>query len=249
MYTVSGVGEGDRSGGGKRGEVKIFSAASRYRLFQQLHKLEFETVTFITLTYPAIFPTDPKVYKANLKEWRRRFEEKWGKVQAVWRLEFQKRGAPHFHIMYLDCPFIPIEDMCWMWKSVTHTMDMAHEILGVDLKLITSSKEEALIASYLGKYIAKVDERIQDGANNKRGRWWGRWNIIEEDPVEVEITDREAELLCNFALASRRGNSSWEPIDPTICTLFGSDMGSHFFMDYILGYTDTIRGGREGRRG
>lgn len=240
MYSVSGVGGDPPGGGGVRGEIQIFSAASRYRLFKTLHKLKFEKVSFITLTYPSEFPTDPIIYKAHLKEWRRRFEKMYGKVSAIWRLEFQARGAPHFHIMYLDCPWVDIKEVCWMWKCVTHTWDMAHELLGVDIKLIVDSGEQALIAFYLGKYIAKVDERNQNGTIDKCGRWWGRWNIEEESPVEVEITDWEAKLVCGYALAHRGSGTSWEPPDPTLCTVFGSRMGSGEFGNYILRCTESL---------
>jgi hypothetical protein len=204
--------------------------------------LEFKTVTFVTLTYPRDFPKDAKVYKAHLREYRRRFEIRWGKIQAVWRLEFQRRGAPHYHIFYLDCPFIPVREWCALWSDVIHTNSENHRKIGVDVKLVADRTAERLIAFYVGKYVAKVNGENEHGNTRKCGRWWGRWNIIEKDSIETEITDRQAELLCNFALACRRGGASWEPIDPTLCTIFGSNLGDHYFSDLILGYTNVIRG-------
>jgi len=236
MLSVSGLSEGDRSGGGKRGDVQVFSKASRYRMFQELHKLQFEKVTFVTLTYPAQFPTSSKVYKGHLKEWRRRFEGLFGAIPAMWRLEFQERGAPHFHIMYLDCPFIPVWDLCYLWKSVTHTYDMAHEQNGVDLKLIVDGKEQALIAFYLAKYIAKVDERSQENGTNHVGRWWGKWNVVIPEPFECEVSDWEAERIVGLALSSRVSNSRWRPSDPTFCSIFGDCMGSGLFGEFIRRY-------------
>lgn len=240
MLSVSCPHESEPSGGGQRGDIEVFSAASRYRLFRQLHQIKFGTVTFITLTYPVNFPTEPIVYKGHLKEWRRRFEPAYGKVPAIWRLEFQKRGAPHFHIMYLDMEFIPAADLCWLWKCVVHSWDMAHELLGVDVKLITDSKEQALIASYLGKYIAKVDERSQADESRHVGRWWGRWNIIDPAPMEYEVSDREAVQIVNFVLAARRGGQKWEPIDHSLCSVFGSSMGGGEFGALVRGYADYL---------
>lgn len=241
MISVSGVVEPGLRGGGERGEIEVFSAASRYRLFRQLHQLEFRTVTFITLTYPNIYPENPRVYKANLKEWRRRFEKVYGKIPAIWRLEFQERGAPHFHVMYLDMGFVPVYDLCYLWKSVTHTYDMAHEVNGVDLKLITDNTQQRLIAFYLSKYIAKVDSRGQKDAKKNVGRWWGKWNIADETPVEFEVSDRQAERIVTFALDSRVGDAGWEPVDRSICTVFGDRMGGREFGEFMRGYATYLR--------
>jgi hypothetical protein len=221
-------------GGGERGEIEVFSRASRRRLFRELHKLIFKTVTFITLTYPSEFPVACKVYKANLKEYRRRFEIKWGAARAIWRLEFQKRGAPHFHIMYLDLPFIPVWEIAWMWKCVCHTWDMAHEVNGVDLKLITDAREGRLIAQYLSKYIAKVDERSGKHDREHTGRWWGRWNIVDERKMEFETTDWEAERIVTFVLSLRRGDGLWEPVDRSLCSIFGDNLGSSEFSERVV---------------
>jgi hypothetical protein len=245
MLSVSGIHENEPAGGGKRGEVSIFSAASRYRLFRQLHQLKFKTVTFITLTYPGEFPVESRIYKANLKEWRRRFESSFGPIRAIWRLEFQARGAPHFHIMYLDCPFIPVYDLCYLWKSVVHTFDMAHEVNGVDLKLITDGGQQALIASYLAKYIAKIDGRTGKNEFNHVGRWWGRWNIVDQEPLEFEVSDREAERIVTTTLGSRLGNQQWEPMDPTLCSVFGSGMGSDEFGKFVSGLATFERSSRK----
>lgn len=248
MVTVSLPGGGGRVGGGKRGEVKVFSSDSRRRLFQLLHKLKFERVTFCTLTYPAEFPTDARRYKAHLKEYRRRFELRWGKIPAVWRLEFQERGAPHYHLMYLDAPFIPLADWCALWSDVIHTKDENHRKIGVDVKLVTQSKEAKLIASYLGKYVAKVDERIGAEDDRKPGRWWGEWNIQEVVPIEIEVMDWEAGRIVTELVSNRRGDSSWEPSDPTLCTVFGDRMGSDDFEHVVIRATIEARRPRTKRR-
>jgi hypothetical protein len=203
--------------------------------------LTFEKVTFMTLTYPDEFPTSPVVYKANLKEFHRKFEIEYPDIQGVWRLEFQKRGAPHFHIMFLD--WQPEDDgkVQWIWKSTCHTWDMAHELLGVDVRIITDNAQQALIAFYLAKYIAKVDEREIKEDVRKCGRWWGKWNIHEPEPIEFEVSDWEAEQLTAFALGTRVSDTHWAPLDPTLCSVFGNSMGSGLFGKLICGYSAAIR--------
>lgn len=228
MVSVSGgVGEG-LTGGGERGEIKVFSPESRYRLFRLLHQITFDRVTFCTLTYPADFPTDKKVYKAHLKEYRRRFERTYGKLRAVWRLEFQERGAPHYHIMYLDAPFIPIEEWCNLWSNVIGTDDLNHRKIGVDVKLVTNGTEKGLIVAYLGKYVAKVDNSSAYEGDRKPGRWWGKWNIVDPTPIEIECDLNEAIAFVEETLADRT-NQGWEPLDKKQCTLFGERLGTDDF--------------------
>ena len=244
MMSVSGMQEVERSGGGKRGDVEVFSAGSRYRLFRLLHQLTFESVCFMTLTYPDQFPTSPSVYKAELKEFHRRFEVEYPAVQCVWRLEFQKRGAPHYHLMLLD--WVPDDDgvVEWIWKCTCHTWDMAHELLGVNYELIVDSSQQRLVAHYLAKYIAKVDQTEIKHDTRKCGRWWGKWNIADPEPVEFEVSDWEAERIVTIAIDSRMGDQRWKPIDPTICTVFGDSMGSGLFGEFIRRYKDILRNGK-----
>lgn len=222
------------AGGGKRSEISVFSQESRYRLFRMLHCLEFKTVTFATLTYPSEFPTQKEVYKAHLKEYRRRFERRYGAVKAVWRLEFQQRGAPHYHIMYLDAPFIPVQEWCGLWSDVIGTSDENHRKIGVDVKLITESSEGRLIASYLAKYVGKVDQSKVGAKNEKPGRWWGKWNIEETKTGEIEISAFTARAVLDRIISDRNGGGTWEPADPGRCSVFGDSMGSIEFANFVV---------------
>jgi hypothetical protein len=225
---ISATGEVPLGGGGLRGDVKAFSAQSRKRLFDLMHELRFERVTFETLTYPLDFPTDPKIFKAHLKEYRRRYEKKYGKIQSVWRLEFQKRGAPHYHILRLDAPFIDVADLSALWANVTHSTSEIHKKIGVDIKLCTSGKEGKLVASYLAKYVAKIDDRQNIDLEKGVGRWWGKWNIKDEQPIEIECMASEgAEVVSELLRGREKG--TWFPSDPSKCTVFGDAMGTDLF--------------------
>lgn len=238
MISVSPPSSGGQAGGGKRNEIKVFSSESRYRLIRMMHTLEFDRVTFATLTYPADFPTEAKKYKAHLKEYRRRFERLYGPLRAVWRLEFQKRGAPHYHLMYLNAPFIAVTDWCGMWSDVIKTKDENHRKIGVDVKLVASGGENRLVMSYLAKYVGKVDNATSNSRTEKPGRWWGKWNLEEQIPIEISLGSRQAESVVSYALASRRCGDTWEPTDRTVCTVFGEHMGSGSFRSNIVRFVD-----------
>jgi len=248
MLSVSPEVEHNPAGGGKRDEIKVFSQESRYRLFKLLHTLQFDKITFCTLTYPREFPDDVRVSKRHLKEYRRRFESLYGPIPAVWRLEFQKRGAPHYHLLYLDCPYIRVSEWSGLWADVVSSSSVNHRKSGVDVKLITGKSEAALIASYVAKYVGKVDDQATKNAPQKPGRWWGRWNIPEEVPVEVELYPDEVERLVAHMLGERKKNG-FVPSNFQMCTVFGETQGTDLFQREVIHWLSrTIPAGRVSTR-
>lgn len=223
---------------GKRGEVEVMSRASRKRLLMTMHKMIYTSVTMITLTYPKIFPMDGRKLKAQLKEFRRRFEKKWGKLRAFWRLEFQDRGAPHFHILYFDCPFLPIPEVSVIWYAIVKSGDPNHLKCGVDLKRIHEETGRAQIMYYVSKYIAKFQREGESGKVDRIGRYWGKWNIAEETPITFDIAHGLAGLIANRIICDRGSDDSWIPASLDSCSIFGNSMGSSKFGEYV---TSVIR--------
>jgi hypothetical protein len=56
----------------------------------------------VTLTYPGDWETvapDGVSVKRHMALWRKRFQREWGEpARYIWKLEFQRRGAPHVHL-------------------------------------------------------------------------------------------------------------------------------------------------------
>lgn len=85
----------------KRGERKVismFTKKSLMRLIQTMECTDIQFKSMITLTYPNDYPTNLADVKMDLKvycQWlRRNFD-----TEYLWFLEFQKRGAPHIHVL------------------------------------------------------------------------------------------------------------------------------------------------------
>jgi hypothetical protein len=59
---------------------------------------------FVTLTYPKIYANDWHIWKRDMEAFRKRIGRKYPHlIGYCWRMEFQERGAPHFHlIMAMD---------------------------------------------------------------------------------------------------------------------------------------------------
>jgi len=140
----------------KRGKVTGFSAGSRTRMFDMFHKLEIKVKPiFITLTYGDDYP-DAATAKANLRAFLERIRRlpSCGKTSAIWRMEFQERGAPHFHIIFFNLPFIKKENIQKWWG----------EIVGMEKPFtrIEQIKRHRGVMAYVSKYVAK----LQDGGNS-----------------------------------------------------------------------------------
>jgi hypothetical protein len=110
--------EGDRvsppknRGGGVRGTIMGLSRASRLRLLRFLASIDYAAfegkLSFTNLTYPDVWPEDPRVCKDHLEAFLKDLRKEFGEVAAVWRLGTQERGAWHFHlILFLPSSFPP----------------------------------------------------------------------------------------------------------------------------------------------
>lgn len=146
---------------------------------------------FLTLTYPREFPTDPAVYKAHARAFLKRLWRAHGARPVVWRLEFQKRGAPHFHMLVFDLP--ASEEMKrWVlgtWYAVCASGDRRHLKHGADLQRMESWKK---VGVYLSKYLAKIDP-TEDRDHVPVGRFWGveHGGLLSVAPVSFTLTFRE----------------------------------------------------------
>lgn len=222
-------GPGGSSGGGKRGRVEGFSPQARKRMLTMLHSVKFETAVLITLTYGAEYPESWEKWKANLKEWRRRTERLYGDLRCIWRIELQKRGAPHFHLLYLDLPYIPVGQLQDLWYGILGTPTGQRFGNALDLKAVRGKDGHQIVMTYVSKYVGKVEDYSDWDEKPKIGRIWGYWNLKEEPSIECELTVEESKIVGEL-VRSMWAKNYYTPDDITHCTLFGEEMGSGEFM-------------------
>jgi len=208
-------------------------------MIEMLHSIKFESVTMVTLTYGREYPKEVKEWKANLKEWRRRFERLLGPKQSIWRLELQKRGAPHFHILIMDCPYIPITDIQNIWYSVTKTPISLQYGNGCDIQTVKGDGGKSLIMSYVAKYAAKLPEENPNIENGKLGRIWGYWNIDEPKPIKCVLFEREAEEVAQLVMGMW-AKKYYTPDDLTHCTLLGEELGTGAFQTTVKRIVENV---------
>lgn len=85
-------------GGGPRGKCEEISSASLKNAKFVIANSEPDLSSLIACTYPGTFPVDGRVVKAHHKALLERIRRRWGGFSYFTAFEYQKRGAPHFHI-------------------------------------------------------------------------------------------------------------------------------------------------------
>lgn len=85
--------------GGQRDVIKEFSYEARYRLLHFCKNCNADFFSMLTITYPRDFPRDGKAVKNDLRKFKQWLQREVEGIQGVWFLEFQRRGAPHFHFL------------------------------------------------------------------------------------------------------------------------------------------------------
>jgi len=157
-------------GGGRRGEIKDFSHQSQRRMldfFNKLPRAYRSQALFITLTYPREFSPDRRDWKRDLDVFFKRFARRFPDAVSLWKLEFQRRGAPHFHVLVWGCDFVPVGWLSRVWYNVVGSDDPRHLAAGTQVQEVRN--EENAVA-YLFKYIVKED---RSGNRVCTGRIWG----------------------------------------------------------------------------
>lgn len=181
-----------QTGGGKRGEVRGFSDASRKRLIEKMLTLDIGAMgmpLFVTLTYPKNYPTVERS-KRDFKVWLARLRRFVGVgASALWRLELQRRGAPHYHLLLWGVDSLSFSWVAKSWYDVCGTGDEKHLAAGTRVERIRT-RNGAIF--YVSKYCAKVDDYQTVG---RVWGFWGRKNLIFKMPEERLISDDSAALL------------------------------------------------------
>jgi hypothetical protein len=200
LLQVKGLRGQGRSGGGIRGEVVKFSYASRSRLLRQLAGIDQKQVgrvLFCTLTYPEVYSRNPLDWKSHLDLFWRRLRRRWPGASMFWRLEAQKRGAPHYHLLVFGVGEELTALRRWFsvsWFEVVGSGDMKHLRAGTGVELMRSWNG---VTSYAAKYLGKVEEQELPDYWAKVGRWWGSCNkrALPMRVIEVSLTVEEFRAL------------------------------------------------------
>ncbi|HAK87901.1 MAG TPA: hypothetical protein DHV16_04930 [Nitrospiraceae bacterium] len=150
----------------KRSKIIHFSNRSAKRLRHVIRNSESLWKVFITLTYPESYPCNGKETKKHFNAFLQCLRRKG--IKFVWVLEFQARGAPHYHI--IASGFIPKEELSERWYKIVGSGDENHLKAGTQIQSIKSKKH---LYGYLSNYIKKLSQKIPPKEFEAVGRFWG----------------------------------------------------------------------------
>lgn len=200
------------------GIIKGWSSSSRGRMRERFASLDYRAFfeqpgrpALITLTMPGeweeLAPTGAD-FKKMYDKFRKRFEYEFSrKLINLWKLEFQKRGAPHLHLFCMapttpgksDKPFKEWLSLAWA-KSVGATGENYQKHLkagtGIDYTTAEGMDSVAAVSRYFAGYVGKGYEHAKAYQNeppqlwldnNSVGRFWGYSQSIPKTEVIVEL--------------------------------------------------------------
>lgn len=183
-----------------RGNIREFSTASRKRLAFVASNTSVVFTTMYTLTYPSEYPSNGRKVARHRKvflDWLRR---ETGHAEYLWFLEFQKRGAPHIHIL---------TDQLWprarrevtelrlrvaaTWYRIVASRDEKHLAAGTRTEKLRSPRGGA---HYAVKYSMKMRQKLVPEGYENVGRFWGHSRKVKpESQGFVRCTEHDVRGL------------------------------------------------------
>lgn len=172
-----------------RGDVREFSRRSRRRLAFAIAEVDasrYKPPFMISLTWHKPNPERDNRPFDILDRWIIRVRGYGKSFEYIWRMEFQKRGCPHFHIIVFPDKNADWSDIDGWWafaRSEWHRLaepeSRDHEFYGAH---ILAPRSYRACIRYIAKYIGKEPEIERPDI---QGRRWGRSKLLRSSPLLV----------------------------------------------------------------
>ena len=223
----------------KREPITEFSQRSRVRLIRRCLSIPWgeyigpgERIHFVTVTAPpdwrAVFKDRRCGYKA-LRSFQDRLKYATGEdARGFWKLEFQRRGAPHWHLILITPRQINGQRLTeWIsqaWYESVGSGDEKHLRAGtnVDIQQSVDASDALRLALYFAGYSTAKNKEYQHKVpdegwvdeNGSSGRFWGYFGV---KPAEIErrITPHdlvETKRLLRSRERSQRGTVRFDEL-------------------------------------
>ena len=198
----------------KRGEVTCFTQRSRRRCRLVLRNIAKHMMFTFGLTYPKDFPVDGRRVKENLHALTMWLNRRG--IGYFWIIEFQERGAPHFH-GFLTRPriddqgnvlitsYVGRDELAAAWNRIIsadrpeYLDDPDHLKHGAYLEVIQS---QGKMASYFTEYMKKLEQKIVPANYRDVGRYWGFTRTLLD--VKVQTVQGDYRELSRMIRLERR---------------------------------------------
>lgn len=171
----------------KRGVITNFSDRSRHRMQKLIAMLEVDKLDFPifnTLTFHNLSQISASKSKYFLAQYCKKIKRIYPESAWIWRMEYQKRGTIHFHLILFLSTKNKVElteykknQLNSFWHSVTREISEHHLHYGCHFTKIKDFKH---LMIYVSKYTCKIDNSNQ---TKQDGRHWGKSQNLPINPV------------------------------------------------------------------
>lgn len=206
---------------GDRGEIAGLSPAARRRLLMRLTRIPLgELVAFaVVLTYHEGYELEPSRWHAQLHTWETKLLRDWSTFgpSLIWMLEFQERGAPHYHVVVCFQREPAIAQLRrWVatsWNAIAEPGDAAHLRAGTRVDRINASTSRGgkKLLAYLAKHAGKSKQKhLRDPLSGEDRPTGKMWDVFGDLPAVVlaEVDVAGDELTQLYRRLRRWGKSS-----------------------------------------
>ncbi len=179
---------------GNRSSIYSFSENSKRNLKRTVINSQYEFVSQFCLTFHQYWPADGKELKRMLNTWLTLCRKKIDNFKYIWILEFQERGAPHFHV-YMNQE---VSDSLRYFLAISWCRLTNPKMDDIDLEKTTQFRfhdhSKNFIAwdmgsgSYLCKYLDKERQKDVPECFENVGRFWGASRRTVAPPVILECS-------------------------------------------------------------
>lgn len=192
----------------KRAAVTHFSARSRSRMLQSLAKTDRRELdgraVFVTLTYPEDYPESSREWKRDLEVFGKRLRRMRPNAWWYWKLEPQRRGAPHFHLLTFGLQDVDRGALKTAWQETIQSEGRNPWTYGCWVQPMLDWRQAGRYAS---KYCAKIVEGVEW---DHPGRYWGIMGRANrrEQVVRCPVSEEEfyrVRRVFRALLGARRG--------------------------------------------
>lgn len=192
----------------ERGKIQMLSKKSLLRLMFLMQCTKIRFTTMLTLTYPKYYPRDGEIVKKDINFIAQKIR-RYG-WRYLWFLEFQKRGAPHVHVL-LDNDAITPKLRADFGLSWTKRVVMSEwfgricppEEFDREIRKMSSfnCRQEVWemirnrdgARNYVTKYASKERQKTVPSEYQNVGRFWGASKGLRPEGVTLDVTEDELE--------------------------------------------------------
>jgi hypothetical protein len=185
------------------------SPASSRRLKRALIRVDYLRTNpyLVTLTYHRAWGPDPRAWHEHLHRFELELERDWAPFQpgGIWREEFQRRGAPHFHILLtFSRPPAYGQFKRWLshtWNDIAEPGDAQHLAAGTNVERIRVDGQGGVLklVRYLAKYLGKRGQDSlldpETGELCPTGRTWGTFLQLPQSELATFSLDESQRVI------------------------------------------------------